>query len=173
MKKILAAAAFTLTALCTNPLQSSADWNNPQTRYGMGWLEGRALNSKPWLHFHGPLYNYGPYTAPGHLPMFIENPKIGAYTPAYPPAYYGYEFPGYYPTTIAPYFPARPMPTLTAPTNLHYSQAEPPMATPVADGSAPAANQSVVSPTPQSAAPSSYSGRPGIFGQFRTTGFRR
>jgi hypothetical protein len=102
--------------------------------------------------------------------MFVKYPHFGAYVPAYPPAYYGYENPPYYPNTIAPYFPARPAQTLTAPTNLYYSQGEPPMAAPMASAPASGENPVVVQPAPAT----TYSGRTPLFsGQFRTTGFRR
>lgn len=171
MNKVLAATSLALFGLVLNPIQTHAEGNTPQTRFGKGWLEGKALNSMPWIHFHGPLYNYGPYTAPGHEPMFVKYPHFGAYVPAYPPAYYGYENPPYYPNTIAPYFPARPAQTLTAPTNLYYSQGEPPLAAPMASAPTSGTSPVVVEPAP---ATSSYSGRTPLFsGQFRSTGFRR
>lgn len=168
MKKILSAAAFALTLLALSPSQSRAEWNKPQQRHGFGWWPSLALNTTPWIHFHGPLYNYGPYTGPGHVPMAVKNPWSGSYMPAYPQSYYGYQDPIASSGIIPPNFHAAPQQTLTAPTNLYYSQAAPSTASPVA--SAPQNAQPAV------AQPSvdNYSNAkaPGIFGQFRT-GFRR
>jgi hypothetical protein len=170
MNKILAASSLALTVFFLNPIQSNADWNTPQTRHGYGWLQGRALNTMPWLHFHGPLYNYGPYTTPGHVPMYVKNPHIGAYTPAYPSAYYGYEAPIYYPNTIAPVFPGRPMGAPAGPNYVPLAASEPPMAAPIA--SAPATSEQRVATQP---AASNYYGnsRPAFFGSFRTSSLRR
>ncbi len=164
MKRIYLAALFATSLLVFQPSHSQAFGKYPQTYHGYGWLQGKAMNTMPWLHFHGPLYNYGPYTTPGHVPMFVS-PWCGNYTPAYPSAYYGYENPPYYPNTIQPYFPAAPMQTLTAPTNLYYSQGQP-AEEPPAVASTPKA---VEPTTPQPTAGSYYGGRaPVFFGQFRT-----
>ena len=167
MKKFVA-AAFALGMLVLQPAASRADWNKPQTRHGHGWIQGIALNTMPWLHFHGPLYSYGPYTGPGHVPMYVKNPIWGAYVPAYPVSYYGYENPPYYPNTIQPSFPAAPQQTLTGPTNYYYSQGGiPATAAPVAS---PSVSQQ---PVGEAAAATYASGRTPLFsGQFRSN-FRR
>jgi hypothetical protein len=166
MKRIVLAALFATSLLVIKPSHSQAFGKHPQTYHGYGWLQGTALNVWPWLHFHGPLYNYGPYTTPGHVPMFVNNPWCGNYTPAYPSAYYGYESPPYYPNTIQPYFPGRPLQALTAPTNLYYAQGQP-AESPPAVATTPPANEPAATTQPSTDA--YYGGRsPIFFGQFRT-----
>lgn len=161
MKKLLS-AAFVVAALALQPSQSQAFWNTPQKDHGLGWLKGKALNTTPWMHFHGPLFNYGPYTTPGHVPNFVPNPIHGGYYPAYPPAYYGYENPAYAPNTIQPYFPSAPMQNYTAPLNIY---------TPAAVSAAPSSPVPVAT-TPTTAPseevqPAAASRTPGILGSFR------
>ena len=163
MKKILAAAVLALAL----PATSQAQWRDPQARSGMTWLQGKALNTMPWIHFHGPLYNYGPYHTPGHYPMWVKDPLHGKYTPAFPPAYYGYEYPLYLQNTVQPHFAPPPVHGPAAPTNLYYSQGEPPLANPMA--SAPATSQPVAV-QPSAPTTTSSSSRPGIF---HRTGLRR
>jgi len=106
MKKLLFAASLALSILATAPCESRAYWNSPQTAAGFGWWQSRALNFFPSMHFHGPLYNYGPYNGGyGYENQFVRNPHIGAYVPADPSVYMNQ--PGYVPTqwsTINPAF---------------------------------------------------------------------
>jgi hypothetical protein len=90
MKKLLGAAALAVALLAVRPAETQAYWGSPQCAQGFGWLKGHALNFLSWNHFEGPLYSYGPYNLPGYVPMFVKNPHVGAYNPAYPAAYYGY-----------------------------------------------------------------------------------
>lgn len=89
MKKLYLAIALAITFLAGSPREASAFWNSPQCCAGMSWWQCKALNSMPWLHYNGPLYNYGPYYGGyGYEDLFVRNPYCGAYVPANPSTYY-------------------------------------------------------------------------------------
>ena len=91
MKRIVWLGAFTLSFLVLLPNQSRA-WDNikPQYAHGFGWLKAKAYNSAPWIHAHGPLYNYGPYDmGQGYNWMYFNQPHHGVYQPAYDFSNYG------------------------------------------------------------------------------------
>jgi len=57
---------------------------------GFGWLQSKAVRHGGWIHFHGPLYNYGPYYGgPGYQTMNVHPGFHNGYHPAYPQAVYG------------------------------------------------------------------------------------
>lgn len=90
MKKLLSGSIVALAALAFSPSQSQAFWNSPQCSGGFGKFGACVYNCCPGIHFHGPLYNYGPtYGGPGYEYMRIGPPHCGAYVPAYPASYYG------------------------------------------------------------------------------------
>ncbi len=88
MKKLLSLFVLAVSIVAISPGESRAYWNSPQTTAGFGWWHSRALNFFPSAHFHGPLYNYGPYYGGyGYQDQFVRNPHIGSYMPAYPSVY--------------------------------------------------------------------------------------
>jgi hypothetical protein len=95
MRTSLSAFTLTLGLLAGSPATSAAFWNSPQTYAGFGFFPGYALHSCPKSHFHGPLYNYGPYYpgTVGYQDMFVQNPYCGAYVPAWPSTYTNYGTP--------------------------------------------------------------------------------
>ena len=57
---------------------------------GFGWLKSKAVRHAGFIHFHGPLYNYGPYYGgPGYQTMNVHPGFHNGYHPAYPQAVYG------------------------------------------------------------------------------------
>ena len=95
MKNLLLASALAVSLLAFSPGESKAFWNMPQSSAGYGWLGGRAINVCPGIHFHGPLYNYGPcYSGPGYQYQYVQNPICGSYIPADPSVYYGLNYQG-------------------------------------------------------------------------------
>jgi hypothetical protein len=135
MKKLLGAAALAVALLAVRPAETQAYWGSPQCAQGFGWLKGHALNFLSWNHFEGPIYSYGPYNTPGYVPMFVKNPHVGAYNPAYPAAYYGYGgYGGYGYGAPAGYFGAAPAPA-PVPAVAPAPKVEPiPTAGPVSEG---------------------------------------
>jgi hypothetical protein len=125
VKRLLCAAAVAVAALVARPGEAKAYWGSPQCWQGFPWLQGKALNCMPWIHYHGPLYSYGPYNVPGYIDMYVKNPHCGAYIPAYPAGYYGYGYAGYgapvqtagatTATDTKPAATTPPTPTTTAP----------------------------------------------------------
>ena len=92
---LLAVAALGLSA--ATPAKSQAFFN--LSSHGFGPLDSYALNTCFGIHYHGPLYNYGPYYGgQGYLYQNV-NTRCGYYTPAYPLASYGYG--GGYPVASA------------------------------------------------------------------------
>lgn len=87
MKRLLSAAAIAVAALVARPGEAQAYWGSPQCWQGFPWLQGKALNCMPWIHYNGPLFSYGPYNVPGYVDMYVKNPHCGAYIPAYAPGY--------------------------------------------------------------------------------------
>lgn len=73
---------------------------------GFGWLQSKAVRHGGWIHFHGPLYNYGPYYGgPGYQTMNVHPGFHNGYHPAYPQAVYGGGYGNGYsagPVTAAP-----------------------------------------------------------------------
>lgn len=91
MNKVLSGSLVALATLVISPSQSQAFWNSPQCSGGFGKLGACVYNCCPGIHFHGPLYNYGPhYNGPGYEYMRIGPPHCGNYVPAYPASYYGF-----------------------------------------------------------------------------------
>jgi hypothetical protein len=96
MKRILWLGSFTLSFLLLQPVFArAAGYGVPaDCAHGFGWLKAKCLNRAPWIHQHGPLYNYGPYCpwGPGYNQLEIPLHQLGYYVPAYPAAYYGYGY---------------------------------------------------------------------------------
>ena len=104
MKRILGLGAFTLTFLILLPVRSEAGEVPPANAHGFGPLKAFSLNFAPWIHHHGPLYNYGPYNdySQGYLYMQFSAHQLGYYRPAYPINNYG-AYPAYpAPLPVAP-----------------------------------------------------------------------
>ena len=103
MKRLFALGALAAAGLLSSASPARA-WDNPAWgNYGYGPLGAFAMRCGGWIHFHGPLYNYGPYclTDPGYVQMHIPKPYHGQVAVAdpvlwsfpygnYQPAY-GYE----------------------------------------------------------------------------------
>ncbi len=89
MKRLLLFCSLSTILFLSVPSSSKAFWNDSQNRHGFGWWQGCALRWNAFIHFHGPLYSYGPYCGQGYAYMNICDPIIGAYLPAYPAVYYG------------------------------------------------------------------------------------
>ncbi|MCE9534548.1 MAG: hypothetical protein K8T89_26010, partial [Planctomycetes bacterium] len=116
----LTISLFTLSAKPAN-----AYWNSPQNNHGYGWFLGHAMNCMPSLHFHGPLYSYGPYTGPGYQTMYIPGAHWGSYVPAYPPAYYGMQgFPNSWNQSNPAYYVPQGGPGGGQAVNPYYPQAQ-------------------------------------------------
>ncbi len=93
MKRLLWLSAISITFFLSVPGSSSADGRTPPGNRGFSCWEACALRWNAWIHFHGPLYSYGPYCGQGYAYMFVPQPFCGTYLPAYPAAYYGYPTP--------------------------------------------------------------------------------
>ena len=90
MNKFLLCSLLAAASVAFVPGESKAFWNSPSCCHGYGWLDCHALNCMPWIHMHGPLYSYGPYTTQGYQNQYVRDPLCGAYIPAYPATYYGF-----------------------------------------------------------------------------------
>ncbi|MEZ6138937.1 MAG: hypothetical protein R3B84_00055 [Zavarzinella sp.] len=109
MKKWIFVALLGVLGLMMSPGQSFAQY--PYQSHGFNFLERLATSKFRWIHMDGPLFNYGPYDAPGSMRMHIPRPIYGDYSPAnqqlwgpaqgYPGAQQGY--PGMYPGTYSGY----------------------------------------------------------------------
>jgi hypothetical protein len=118
MKRILWLGSFTLSFLLLQPVFArAAGYGVPaDCAHGFGWLKAKCLNRMPWIHQHGPLFNYGPYCpwGPGYNQLEIPLHQLGYYVPAYPAAHYGYGYGqphGYgHPVPAAPVAPAPAVP---------------------------------------------------------------
>ena len=92
MKRLLWLSAISITFFLSVP-GPPARMRNPPGNRGFSCWEACALRWNAWIHFHGPLYSYGPYCGQGYAYMFVPQPFCGTYLPAYPAAYYGYPTP--------------------------------------------------------------------------------
>ena len=92
MRNTLAGLALVVGGLLAAPGTASAFWNSV---HGYGPLQSRAVNFMPGIHYHGPLYNYGPYYGgPGYNYQVVPGPHHGTYNTAYPIPYYSGQQPG-------------------------------------------------------------------------------
>ena len=90
MTKLFLPWALPVSLLAFSPGIVKAEWNSPQSGGGYSGLRAMALNCCPGIHFHGPLYNYGPcYSGPGFQNQFVTNGHCGGYVPAYASTYQG------------------------------------------------------------------------------------
>jgi len=161
MQKLLVAAALTAALVTLQPAKSHAFWNSPQNSQGYTWLQGKALNFLSFTHFHGPLYNYGPYYGPGYQWMFVANPWCGAYVTALPTSAYG----GY---KVAPWSNFNNLPYPRTPAGgVGWAPAPPtpPGAPPLADGqppvvTAPASDTPSIPVAPKATTPGAPSPKP-------------
>jgi hypothetical protein len=135
MQKVLFASALAIAVLAASPGRSMAWETDPFNAHGFSWFKAKVFKHMQWIHYDGPLYNYGPYNTPGHVSMHIPNPWHGTYIPNTAAAQYagmgggfGYGY-GAAPTAVA----AAPAPVATAPA------VAPVPAKPIPPTSAPAA----------------------------------
>jgi hypothetical protein len=113
MKRILWLGSFTLSFLLLQPVHSQAgNYFVPvDCAHGFGKLKAKALNSMPWIHQHGPLFNYGPYQpyGVGYNWLYVPPHHLGRYVPAYPYSSYSGQYGQAPMAPAAPAMPAAPV----------------------------------------------------------------